>query len=102
MGSGCEIVGLDQRGCRARREGGAHDHRHQSNEPGLTKQDSSQRVKRGSRDVDHALSNIKRHATRCCEDKLAAIREALVIERHTGHLVGEKPAKLATAVEMFS
>lgn len=102
MGSGCEIVGLDQRGGCARREGGAHDHRHQCNEPGPTKQASSERVKRGSRDVDHATHIIKRHATRWCECKLAEIRESLVIERHTGHRVGEKPAKLATAVETFA
>ncbi len=102
MGSGCEIVGLDQRGGRARRKCGAHDHRHQCDEPGPTKQASNERLKRGSHDVGHAASIIKRHATRRCERKLAEIREALAIERHTGHPVGEKPAKLATAVEMFS
>jgi hypothetical protein len=102
VGSGCEIVGLDQRGSRARRECGAHDHRHQCNEPGPTEQASSERVKCGSRDVDHAASIIKRRATGERECKLAEIHEALEIERHTGHRVGEKPAKLATAVELFS
>lgn len=102
MRVGCQRVGLDE-GCdRTRRERGACDHRDHGDEPGSTKQASPEPMKRGSHEIDHAVSFIKARATRSCDGKVAEIHGRPAIERHRDHRVAEKPAKLAPAVEIVS
>lgn len=106
MGRRSEVIGFDERGGRARREGGAREHRHQDQEPGPTKEARHQRVKRGSHDGDHTGPFIKARATRAREGKGARSVEGGFTDLRSSDTrappPAAKPAKLAAAVESRS